>query len=308
MTTATAQRAARNAMRLSVGAGVAMLVIKFAAYALTGSTAILSDAAESIVHMIAVLFAAYSLWLARKPADEAHPYGHAKISFFSAGLEGAMILTAALLIIAVAIQDWLTGLSLRNLDTGIALTALAAVLNAALGWHLIRVGRRHRSLILEANGLHVLTDCWTSGGVVLGLVLARATGWLFLDPLCAIAVALNIIYSGYRLIRRSVTGLMDEADPVIQQRLQELLDRECIARGISHHRLRQRFNGVAYDVDVHLLFPDRMPIVEAHRIATVIEQAIATELKAAAEVTTHLEPHDDHLNIHPDDRVEGRQT
>lgn len=297
----------RRAMSLSVAVGLLMLLLKFGAYALTGSTAILSDAAESIVHIFAVLFAAYSLWLSLKPADEQHPYGHAKISFFSAGLEGALILFAAVFIIFVAAQDWLTGLSVRNLDVGIILTAFAAAVNAALGWYLIRVGKRKKSLILEANGQHVLTDCWTSAGVVVGLLLAHVTGWLFLDPVCAILVALNIIYSGFKLVQRSVVGLMDQADPGVQHRLIELLDRECRQRGICHHLMRQRFNGFSYDVDVHLLFPDQMTIMEAHRLATEVERAIEAELDTSTHVTTHLEPMDDHLNVHPDSIVQSPQ-
>ena len=295
-------------MSLSVAVGLLLLLLKFSAYAMTGSTAILSDAAESVVHIFAVLFAAYSLWLSLKPADEQHPYGHAKISFFSAGLEGALILFAALLIIAIAVQDWVSGLAVRNLDTGIILTALAAGINGTLGWHLIRVGRRKKSLILEANGQHVLTDCWTSGGVVVGLLLAHFTGWLFLDPICAILVALNIIFSGFRLVQRSVFGLMDQADPEVQQRLLHRLDRECRSRGISHHLMRQRFNGFSYDVDVHLLFPDSMTIMEAHRLATEVERAIEAELNTSTHVTTHLEPMEDHLNIHPESDVQPPTT
>ncbi|HMO52141.1 MAG TPA: cation diffusion facilitator family transporter [Kiritimatiellia bacterium] len=296
----TADHAAmRRAMRISVSVGLLMLIIKFTAYAYTGSAAILSDAAESIVHIIAVIFAAYSLWLSLKPADEQHPYGHAKISFFSAGVEGALIVMAALYIIYVAITDWVSGLALRNLDLGVVLTALAAGINAGLGYYLVRIGKRKKSLILEANGQHVLTDSWTSAGVVIGLLLAWTTGWLFLDPLCAILVALNIIYSGVRLLQRSVGGLMDEADPAIQRRLIALLDRECRSASISHHQMRQRFNGFSYDVDVHLVFPDHLPIKDAHRIATGIENAIQRELPPAAHVTTHLEPREDHRNIHP---------
>jgi cation diffusion facilitator family transporter len=292
------KRDTRRAMQLSVAAGVLMLNIKFGAYFWTGSAAILSDATESIVHIIAVLFAAYSLWLSAKPADEQHPYGHAKISFFSAGAEGALILIAAIVIIYTAVSDWITGLSLRNLDLGVALTALAAALNAGLGWYLIRVGKRRQSIILEANGYHVLTDVWTSVGVVVGLFLARLTGWLFLDPICAILVALNIIYSGAALIKRSVAGLMDVADPEIQEKIIALLDRECEGHSISHHRLRQHFNGHAYDLDVHLIFPDTMTIRAAHRIATEIERAIQRELPSAAHITTHLEPREDHQNLH----------
>lgn len=292
------KRDTSRAMKISVAAGLVMLIIKFGAYLLTGSAAIFSDATESIVHIIAVLFAAYSLWLSTKPADEQHPYGHAKISFFSAGAEGALILIAAIAIIYTAVSDWIAGLSLRNLDTGVALTALAAALNAGLGWYLIRVGKRRLSIILEANGNHVLTDSWTSLGVVVGLFLARVTGWLFLDPICAILVALNIIFSGASLLKRSIAGLMDVADPEIQKKIINLLDRECEGHGIMHHRLRQHFNGHAYDLDVHLIFPDTMTIRAAHRIATDIERSIQRELPSSAHITTHLEPREDHDNLH----------
>lgn len=286
-------------MNISVGAGVGMLAIKFTAYAYTGSTAILSDAAESIVHIIAVLFAAYSLRLSVKPADSQHPYGHAKVSFFSAGAEGALILMAAGVIIYTAVLDWMGGLELRRLDVGVTLTAAAALLNAALGWYLIRVGRRSKSIVLEANGQHVLTDSWTSLGVVAGLLLAWGTGWLILDPLCAIFVALNIVYSGVRLIQRSVGGLMDAADPDIQQKIEAILDAACAQKSIRYHHLRQRFNGYAYEVDVHLLFPDDLPIRDAHRMATEVEDLIEKELSLPVITTTHLEPHDDHHRIHP---------
>lgn len=276
-----------------------MLLIKFTAFAWTNSTAILSDAAESIVHIFAVLFAAYSLWLSLKPADAQHPYGHAKISFFSAGVEGALILIAAVFIIYTAVTDWMGGLSVHDLDIGVAMTSLAAILNAGLGWYLIQVGRRKKSLIVEANGQHVMTDSWTSGGVVIGLLLARFTGWLEFDPICAILIALNIMYSGFRLLQRSIGGLMDEADPSIQRKIKKLLDKECETHGISHHLMRQRFNGVSHDIDVHLLFPDDMHIKTAHRIATAVEVVIKKSLPPTAHVTTHLEPREDHKHIHP---------
>jgi cation diffusion facilitator family transporter len=294
----------QRAMKLSVAVGLIMLLIKFTAYFRTGSSAILSDAAESIVHIIAVLFAAYSLWLAMKPADEQHPYGHAKISFFSAGVEGALILIAALFIIYTAVAKWMHGLTIQNLDFGVAMTALAALINGGLGWYLVSVGRRKKSLILEANGQHVLTDSWTSAGVVAGLLLARFTGWLEFDPICAILVALNIMYSGSRLIQRSVGGLMDEADPAIQRQILEMLELECRQHGISYHNLRQRFNGSSYDIDVHLVFPDNMLIRDAHRIATAIETRIEAGVQPSANVTTHLEPHDDHEYVHP--RLTGK--
>ena len=189
-------RPQRFAMRLSLGVGFFMLASKIAAYWLTGSAAILSDAAESVVHIVAVSFAAYSLWLSLKPPDRSHLYGHDKISFFSAGFEGAMIVMAAFYIIYVSVQKWMAGLKLEHLGLGTGLIVLASLINGGLGFFLIAIGRKHRSLILEANGRHVLTDCWTSIGVVIGLTLAMFTGWLEFDPLVAILVALNILWSG----------------------------------------------------------------------------------------------------------------
>ena len=179
-------RPQRFAMRLWLGVGFFMLASKIAAYWLTGSAAILSDAAESVVHIVAVSFAAYSLWLSLKPPDHSHLYGHDKISFFSAGFEGAMIVMAAFYIIYVSIQKWMAGLKLEHLGLGTGLIVLASLINGGLGFFLIAMGKKHRSLILEANGRHVLTDCWTSIGVVVGLTLAMFTGWLEFDPLVAI--------------------------------------------------------------------------------------------------------------------------
>src|SRR5574337_750451 len=200
----------RRSMRLSLGVGFFMLGMKVFAYWLTGSVAILSDAAESVVHVVAVSFAAYSLWLSQKPADRSHHYGHDKIAFFSAGFEGAMIVLAAIYIIYVSLHNWLAALKLEHLGSGTLLTLSAALINALLGGYLLWVGRKHKSLILEASGKHVLTDSWTSFGVVVGLSLALLTGWLPLDPVLAMVVALNILWTGGRLMRQSVGGLMDE--------------------------------------------------------------------------------------------------
>ncbi len=292
------QAALRWAMRLSLAAGVVMLLLKGGAYFITGSSAILSDAAESVVHLIAVGFAAYSLRLSHKPADADHLYGHAKIGFFSAGFEGAMIVAAALFIIYTAIGKWLGGLELQHLGLGTALTAFAALLNGVLGWHLIRTGRRRQSLILEANGRHVLTDCWTSLGVLVGLALTMLTGWLAWDPIFALLAAANILISGVRLMRASFRGLMDAADPDTHRQLLEVLDREAKRHAICHHHLRHRNAGDAHWVDVHLLFPRDMRIQDAHRIATEVEQAIEESLQPRAYVTTHLECIEDHDEAH----------
>ncbi len=286
------------AMRLSLAVGLGMLGLKAAAYLVTDSTAILSDAAESVIHVVAVGFAAYSLSYSLKPADRGHPYGHAKISFFSSGVEGALIVMAALYIVYEAVYKLITGPELENLGWGTALTVLAVAINGALGSFLLWRGRRYHSIILEANGKHVLTDCWTSIGVVVGLSLIYLTGWSYWDPLCALVVAANIMVSGYGLIRRSIGGLMDEADPEFRREVEGVIQNEVEKRGVSYHRLRHRNLGNAYWVDFHILFNDSITIKEAHRIATSIEHTINQSFPFEVIASTHLEPHRDHEHIH----------
>lgn len=284
----------RFAMGVSAGVGLLMLGGKVAAYHLTGSAAILSDAAESVVHVVAVLFAAYSLWLSQQPPDPSHHYGHEKIAFFSAGFEGAMIVLAALYIIFEAVHKWVTGLRLENLGMGILLVAAAAALNGALGGYLIWVGRRHQVLVLEANGKHVLTDCLTSVGVIVGLLLAMGTGWLAFDPILAILVALNIVWTGGGLIRQAFGGLMDEADPAVHLTILGILDRAA-ANGVqAYHGVRHRRAGNSLWVELHLLFVRGTPIERAHQVATRIEQEIAGAFRVRTVVTTHLEPMEGH--------------
>lgn len=291
------------AMNLSLGIGLLMFVMKMGAYLLTGSAAILSDAAESVVHVAAVIFAAYSLRLSYRPADEDHLYGHAKISFFSAGFEGAMIILAALYIIYESIHKWLGGLRLEHLGAGTALTAAAAAINGGLGGYLVWLGRRQNSLILEANGKHVLTDCWTSIAVLVGLALVSTTKWLPFDPICGILMAGNILWSGGCLVKSAFVGLMDRADPAAQAKLTEILDRETRARGLSYHHLRHRNLGDAHWVELHLLFPEGASLAAAHRTATEIERTIERSLESRAYVTTHLECASDHQELHPHERM-----
>jgi len=291
-------RLQRFAMRLSLVIGFLMFFAKIFAYMITGSAAILSDAAESVVHVVAVSFAAYSLSVSHRPPDRTHLYGHDKISFFSAGFEGAMIVIAALYIIYVSIQKWILGLELQNLGWGTLLIALAAVINGALGWYLLWVGKKKRSLILEANGRHVLTDCWTSAGVIIGLCLAMLTGWLQLDPLIAICVALNILWSGGKLMRQSIGGLMDEVDPMTGAQIRQLLNRMSVEFGVQYHGLRYRNAGNTLWVEFHLLFAKGTPLESAHKIATSIEEGIERELPSRTEVITHLETIEDHEEVH----------
>lgn len=271
---------------------------KWYAYLITGSAAILSDAAESVVHVVAVSFAFYSLWLSQQPPDRSHPYGHDKIGYFSAGFEGVMITLAALYIIFESVRKWLAGLHVERLDTGTLIVAGAAVINLALGLFLTWQGKRHRSLILVANGKHVLTDVWTSFGVVIGLMLVLVTGWLPFDPIFAIFVASNILWAGGKLIRQSVGGLMDEADPAIERLVNETLERETAARGLKYHELRYRNSGTSVWVEVHLLFPAGVPVGDAHAAATAVEEALQDALPVASRVLTHIEPAEVHDAAH----------
>jgi cation diffusion facilitator family transporter len=294
------------AMRLSLAFGVLMLAGKSAAYAITGSSAILSDASESVVHLVAVTFAWFSLRLSLKPANPRYLYGFERIIFFSAGFEGAMIVLAALFIIGMTVRKWIIGLDLENVGVGTLFTLGASLLNAGLGWYLVRTGRRTRSLILEANGKHVLTDSWTSFGVVAGLGLVLWTGWKPWDAICAIAVALNILWSGGHLIWRSATGLLDTADPRTGSLLREKLDTVCGELGVQYHGVRFRSTGHRLLVEIHLLFAGSETVGEAHRLATLIEERLAERLGQPAELITHLEARDDHEVVHRAEHYMGK--
>lgn len=294
------------AMRLSLTFGVVMFLGKGGAYLVTGSAAIFSDAAESVVHVIAVAFAAFSLWLSLRPATRSFLYGYERVSFFSAGFEGSMIGVAAVTIIVAAIHKWLAGIPLQNVGLGTIVVAAAAIVNASLGLYLVRVGRKNKSIILEANGKHVLTDSWTSFGVVAGLGLVLLTGWKPFDPLCAIAVALNILWSGARLVSRSVGGLMDRSDPAVGETLRTRLDQLCTELGIQYHGLRFRSTGFRLQVELHVLFPFDTPLGEAHRLATIIEERLPADLGQPAEVITHLEALEDHQSVHRSTRHTGQ--
>ena len=283
---------------LSLAVGFLMLAGKWYAYLRTGSAAIFSDAAESVVHIIAVGFAAYSMWLSFKPADKTHPYGHDRITFFSAGFEGSMIILAALIILYEAISKWVAGLALENLNEGALFVAAAAGINGILGVYLVWQGKRYGSLILIANGKHVLTDVWTSAGVIIGLFLVLWTGWLPFDPILAILVALNILWSGGKLVRMSVGGLMDEGNPELERRILGILEQETQARGLLYHEVRCRNTGAAFWMEFHLLFPANTTIENAHWKATEIEEAIKTSFGQPVNIITHLEPAEKHDETH----------
>jgi len=287
---------ARSAIRLSLIVGAFMLVGKITAYWLTHSAAIFSDAAESIVHVIAVAFAAFSLHMSTRPAAPTFLYGYERLTFFSAGFEGAMIIVAAIVIIVESVQKWVAGLQFERLGIGTLLVLAAAVLNVGLGYYLLRTGRRTNSLILEANGKHVLTDSWTSFGVVGGLGLVLITGWKPFDPILAIAVALNILWSGGHLVWRSAIGLLDYSDPDAGRKIRDKLDSICSDLGVQYHGVRFRSTGHRQMVEVHLLFPE----------ATTLEERLPIELGTPTEVVTHLESLEDHSAVHRHDHYTGK--
>lgn len=276
-------------MNLSLATGLVMLVAKWIAYLMTGSSVIFSDAAESVVHVVAVWFAWYALRVGAKPPDEDHPYGHDKVSFMSAGVEGGLICIAAIVIIVSATEKLMVGVSLQKLDIGMSITAGAALVNLALGWYLISTGKKNKVLVVEANGRHVMTDVWTSAGAVAGLFIAQLTGMLWLDPAIAILFGANIIYEGGKLMSISVKGLMDTSDPELLQGVQLVLTDFCFDHNCSYHRLRLRSSGNMVHVDYHLILPDEMTMHEAHSLATSCEELIRAAIDHNTEVFTHLE-------------------
>ncbi|MEM6279997.1 MAG: cation diffusion facilitator family transporter [Verrucomicrobiota bacterium] len=288
----------RKASWISFWIGVLMLLIKGAAWWQTRSAAILSDAAESVVHVAAVAFVVYSLRLSQKPPDKDHPYGHAKISFFSAGFEGGLITFAGVFIFVQAVLQWTSGELPHDLPFGSALLTLALCINGCLGWYLLRLGKRAGSLILESNGQHVLVDAWTSLAVLVGVLLTWLTNWSWIDSMCAIFVALHIMRNGGRLLWRSANGLMDRADPAVKKQVEKCLDESTQRRGITWHQLRHRHLGDGHWVDFHLVFEDETSVKLAHEIATEIERSVRACLGPNTTVTSHLEPARDHERIH----------
>ncbi|MGA9981077.1 MAG: cation diffusion facilitator family transporter [Candidatus Sulfotelmatobacter sp.] len=299
-------RDARFAMRLSLAVGLAMLIGKTTVYFMTHSAAIFSDAAESVVHVIAVGFATFSLRLSTRSASPQFLYGYERITFFSAGFEGAMIVVAAIAILYESIRKWIAGLQLEHLGAGALLVLIAGLVNAGLGYYLVRTGRRTNSLILEADGKHVLTDSWTSFGVVGGLGLVLLTHWKPFDPLVAMAVAVNILWSGGRLVWHSAVGLMDYSDPKAGRKIREKLDVLCSELNIQYHGVRFRTTGYRQIIEVHLLFPRLTSVSEAHRLATLLEERLPTDLGMPAEVTTHLESVEDHADVHHNQHYTGK--
>jgi cation diffusion facilitator family transporter len=275
---------------LSIAAAIATIGLKTLAWWLTGSVGLLSDALESLVNLVAALLAFTMLRVAASPPDEHHPYGFSKAEYFAAGIEGALIVLAAAGIFVSAIPRLLEPRPLETPLLGLGLSALATGINLGIGLMLIRVGRREHSIALEADGQHLMTDVWTSVGVIAGVALVFATGWLRLDPLVALAVAVHIIWTGLRLMRRSWKGLLDAAISIEDTGEVTKLFTEYSRRyGVSFHALRTRQAGARRFISFHFLVPDAWTVAQAHQLSEEIESRIRSMVPNAA-VFTHIEP------------------
>lgn len=277
---------------LSIGAALLTMAIKAAAYLLTGSVGLLSDAVESIVNLLGAVIALTMLTIASRPPDEEHSYGHSKAEYFSSGIEGTLILVAALSIAWTAIQRLLNPQPIEQIGLGLIISAAASIVNLAVSLVLLRAGKRSNSITLEANAKHLMTDVWTSVGVVVGVGAVALTGWVRLDPVVAILVAANIIWSGYQIIRKSVLGLMDTGlPPADQTAIQEILEKYQ-QDDIKFHALRTRQAGARAFVSFHVLVPGEWTIQRGHDLVEHIELELRQALPQLT-IDTHLESLED---------------
>jgi cation diffusion facilitator family transporter len=291
---------------LSLVVAIITVTLKLLAYSLTGSVGLLSDALESLVNVLAGGMAVAMLWLAERPPDDDHPYGHTKAEYFSSGLEGFLILAAALAIGWTAFRRLLEPVPIDQPVIGLLIVAIATVLNFTVARILFRAATTGDSITLEANARHLMTDVWTSSGVIVGVALAALTGWAQLDALVAIAVALHIVLTGFDLIRRSALGMLDTAISSAEQERVQGIMRRYEADGIEFHALRTRQSGGRRFVSMHVLVPGRWSVSRGHQLLEEIEAAVRAAVPAAS-VFTHLEPIEDPASFE-DVEIERRQA
>ena len=273
---------------LSIAAAIITIALKAVAYLLTDSVGLLSDALESLVNLGGAFMALAMLTIAARPADEDHAYGHSKAEYFSSGIEGMLILLAAVGIAATAIPRLLTPRPLAHIGLGLGISVVAALVNLAVALVLLRAGKRHRSITLEANAHHLMTDVWTSAGVLVGVGAVAFTGWVRLDPIVALIVAANIVWSGFRIVQKSVLGLMDTALPAEEQDTLRKVLEPYVHSEVQFHELRTRQSGAQQFVSLHVLVPGLWTVQRGHRLLEGIEADIRRALPNAT-VFTHLE-------------------
>ena len=287
-----AERHLQFPVLLSIAAALVTLVLKFTSYYLTGSLGLLSDAAESIVNLLAAAVAFLSLLYAARPVDASHTYGHEKIEFFSSGLEGTLVIVAAVGIGWAAVERLLFPVALQKLDLGILICAAAAVINLGVARLLLRVGRAHCSIVLEADGQHLMTDVWTSVAVIAGVGLVGLTKIEPIDPLMALLMAGYIGWTGFDLVRRSFNGLMDHSLPAAEQADLRKAIEARLEPGMTYHAFRTRQAGARRFVDFHLLVPGSLTVKQAHAAGDRIEEALRAAVPSV-EITLHIEPIED---------------
>lgn len=268
------------------------MALKTFAYFLTGSIGLLSDALESLVNLAGALMALAMLTVAARPADEDHTYGHSKAEYFSSGVEGTLILIAAVSIIATAIPRLITPKPLEQVGLGLTVSVGASLINLIAAIVLLRAGKKHSSITLQANAHHLMTDVWTSVGVLGGVGVVAATGWERLDPIVAFIVAANIIWSGFRIVRESALGLMDTALPIEEQEILKKILEPYTQKGVQYHALRTRQSGSRRFASMHILVPDTWTVFDGHQLLEKIEADIRHALPSIT-VFTHLEPIND---------------
>lgn len=287
----------RRYIFLSIGAALFTIALKGLAYYLTGSVGLLSDALESLVNLAAALLALILLTIAERPPDEDHAYGHTKAEYFSSAAEGALILMAAYSIGVTAIQRIFEPQPLENVGVGLLISILASAINFGVARILLQAGRRHNSITLEADAQHLMTDVWTSAGVVVGVVAVALSGWLILDPLIALAVAANIVWSGVQLMRRSALGLLDSAIPQQERNAIAEVFARYAPQGVQFHSLRTRQAGQRRFVSVHVLVPGKWTVQRGHNMLEQIERDIRGALPGSTTIMTHLEPVEDPVSM-----------
>lgn len=300
----SAERSLLRYAWLSIAAALVTIGLKGLAWWMTGSVGLLSDALESFVNLAAALFTLYALALAARPPDEEHAYGYSKAEYFASGFEGTLILVAAALIAVAAIDRLVHPRPLEHVGVGLAVNAVAAAVNFGVARVLLAAARAHRSIALEADARHLLTDVWTSAGVIAGVAAVAATGWLRLDPILALAVAANIVWSGFRLVRRSALGLMDRALPEADRRAIDAVLEDYRARGLEFHALRTREAAGRSFVSVHVLVPGEWTVQRGHDAVEEIEARIRAAVPRTT-VFTHLEPREDPASYR-DERLDRR--
>lgn len=274
------------------------LIIKTGGFIVTNSTTALSDAAESVIHILAVSFVYYGFLLSTKPADDKHLYGHERVEFLSVGFEGAVILIAGITIIYESINNYLTGYNLQELNMGIYLLSGAALINFLLGRYLLKIGRSENNMIVISNAKHTLTDVWTSLGVVLTLLIIKFTAWDVLDSLVSLGLACFIMYEGFKLLRYSIDGLMDSKNPHIDEKIRSVLDTDLPGSMSSYHNLRHRTTGNTTWIELHALFEEGVSLKKAHEDATTLERELIDAILGDVIVTIHLEPEGHHEEVH----------